>query len=137
MSARVPKRKDIHHDFPLRGGVSCCGCDAPLTGGWSSGKYKRYAYYFCRTKTCADYGKSIPRAKLEEDFVNILTRLRPTRRLIQIASAMFKDEWNRQAAQVAMINESLKEEIRAAERKIEKLAETVVEASNPARDRRL
>lgn len=30
-------RKDIHHDFPLRGAVNCACCDTPLTAAWSRG----------------------------------------------------------------------------------------------------
>ena len=95
-NAYAPTRKDIHRDFPLRGAVCCNSCSSPLTAGWSTGKYKKYPYYFCKKKGCTDYGKTIARAKLEDEFETLLKGLQPTKGLFQIAFAMFKDAWNMQ-----------------------------------------
>ncbi|MCU7805679.1 MAG: recombinase family protein [Candidatus Thiodiazotropha sp. (ex Lucinoma borealis)] len=37
-NAKVPARKDINKDFPLRGSVVCGDCGTPLTACWSKGK---------------------------------------------------------------------------------------------------
>ena len=53
-AARVPARKDLNQDFPLRGFVACGCCGNTLMGCWSTGRSARYAYYLCQAKGCAD-----------------------------------------------------------------------------------
>ena len=127
----APARKDIVEDFPLRGAVSCCECSTPLTAGWSKGKYKKYPYYFCRSKGCARYGKTIPRKKIEGDFAELLSAIQPARGLVQIAAAMFKDYWNTRTERALEVGAALKRELVETEKKIEQLVEAVVEATNP------
>ena len=62
-------------DFPLRGYIRCESCGKPLTAGWSKGRSDYYAYYHCRGRCRA---VNITKAKLEELFVEELTRLQPT-----------------------------------------------------------
>ncbi|MEM7621555.1 MAG: hypothetical protein AAF228_14125 [Pseudomonadota bacterium] len=33
-TAHAPARSDIHCDFPLRGFVTCAGCEKPMTAAW-------------------------------------------------------------------------------------------------------
>ncbi|WP_195820703.1 recombinase family protein [Roseobacter sp. MH60115] len=73
---KISKRADLGQDFILRGAVLCAECDAPYRSAWSKGKYKKYAYYVCQTKTCESYGKSIPRAQVESAFEDIFERHR-------------------------------------------------------------
>ena len=127
----APARKDITEDFPLRGAVCCSECETPLTAGWSKGKYKKYPYYFCREKGCSQYGKSIARDKIESEFAALLTSLQLTESLVQIAAAMFKDQWDTQLRQTAALAKTLKRDIVKAEEKIEQLIERVIDASNP------
>lgn len=130
-TGHAPKRADIHEDFPLRGAVACSSCQTPLTGGWSKGKYKRYAYYFCRTKGCADYGKSIPRAKLESRFEALLAGLRPKGKFFDIATMMLKDAWADRENHVTELAKTRRAEAKDVEQEIEKLITLVVEARNP------
>ena len=127
----APAREDLKVDFPLRGAVACSECDTPLTAGWSKGKYKRYPYYFCRSKSCSRYGKTIPRKRIEDQFAKLLDQLQPTRNLVEITAAMFKDRWDSQLERVAVNVDAVKSDIDAAEGQIEKLLDAVVEASNP------
>ena len=60
-TAKVPARKDIHVDFPLRGFILCDDCERPLTSCWSQGKNQKFSYYMCYNKDCESKGKSIPR----------------------------------------------------------------------------
>lgn len=62
-------------DFPLRGYVRCEACGRPLTASWSRGRRDYYAYYHCRPGCRA---VNIAKTKLEELFVDELTRLQPT-----------------------------------------------------------
>jgi len=97
--AKAPNRKNIRDDFALRGMVVCSGCQTPLRSSWSKGRTKSYAYYLCQTKSCASYGKSIARDKLEDEFGALIKTLQPTKKLIALASAMFRHAWDHRRAQ--------------------------------------
>ena len=70
----APRRRN-DTDFPLRGYVRCETCGKPLTASWSKGRSDYYAHYHCRGRCRA---ANISKAKLEEMFVDELTRLQPT-----------------------------------------------------------
>ncbi len=129
--AKAPTRKDVSQDFALRGFVACGDCDQPYTACWSKGKYKKYPYYLCDTKGCASYRKSVPRAKIEGEFAEIMRTLQPTEGLFKLARAMFKQAWDIRSAQADEALKSLKTHIRALDKQIEALLDRVVEASNP------
>lgn len=42
--AKVPARRDLNADFPLRGFVTCGHCGKPMTACWSKGKSAYYPY---------------------------------------------------------------------------------------------
>lgn len=126
----APSRKDFKVDFPLRGAVACSCCGKPLTAGWCKGKYRKYSYYFCRTKGC-DQSSMIPRDKIESDFRELLDHVQPAGRLIKAAQAMFRNYWTCQAATAADTLQTLKRQIKEVEGQISKLADRIVEASNP------
>lgn len=69
------RREKVREDFVLRGLISCASCGHPLTARWSRGERQRYAYYHCHFRACAEYGKTIPRATLEEAFCRVLMNL--------------------------------------------------------------
>jgi len=92
---RVSNRVNLGQDFVLRSAVACGDCGSSLTACWSkSSTGKLYPYYLCHKKGCKSYRKSIPRDKLEGQFADFLKALRPTRKLFDVASAMFKDLWD-------------------------------------------
>ncbi|GAB5471293.1 MAG: hypothetical protein Kilf2KO_43230 [Rhodospirillales bacterium] len=124
-------RKDIKQDFPLRGAVCCGDCDTPLTAGWSKGKYKKYPYYFCREKGCAQYGKSIARDKIEGRFADLLQSIEPKQGLVRAAALMFRDLWDHQAKHTENAARSLKQDIQSAESKVDQMVERIVDATNP------
>jgi len=71
----VRRYRRRHPDFPLRRFVTCGQCEAPLTGSWSTGRAKKYAYYHCRK--CR--GVKIAKLDLEDAFLTLLGRLQPER----------------------------------------------------------
>ena len=127
----APWRKDVREDFPLRGAVSCGSCTTPLTAGWSKGKRKKYPYYFCRKKGCDQYGKSIPRAKIEGDFAGLLETLQPSRSLLEIGAQMIKDAWEQRSAQAASIAKGFEHEAEKLDKEMKAIIKRVVHASNP------
>lgn len=114
----------------MRGAVCCDACETPLTGGWSTGKYKKYAYYFCREKSCPLYGKTIAKKKIEGAFRALLNDMRPSEKLLELAKAMFKDAWDQKAAQVDDDAALLGLQLHELDQQIEKYAEKAVDAGN-------
>ncbi|MBZ9650170.1 recombinase family protein [Sphingobium sp. 3R8] len=129
--ARAPSRKDINADFPMRGFVACGDCHHPMTATWSKGKGGRYPYYMCRQHGCDSNGKSIARAKVEESLEALVSSLTPARELVQLASAMFRDLWDRRAKEAKERRTALKLETAAVEKKIGQFLDRIVEANSP------
>ena len=128
--ARVPARKNLNEDFPLRGFVTCADCGHPLTAAWSKGRIARHPYYFCFEKGCASYRKSIRRDELEGRFTTLLHRLQPTNGLFKVARAMFEDLWTHRLTSQKERLAALDAEITRTERKIEQLLDRIIEAES-------
>ena len=128
--AKAPARKNIGNDFALRGFVTCGNCHVPLRSSWSMGRTKHYPYYLCQTKTCASYGKSIPRDRLENEVGDIIKALQPTRGLFVIAKAMFAQAWDARKAQAEEALVSGKHQIKALEKQSEALMTRIIETTN-------
>lgn len=110
---KIPARKDLNEDFPLRGAVRCSDCDNPLTACWTKGRSKRYPYYYCFTKSCESYGKAIAREKIEGEFANLLHTLEPSAPLFKTASKMFEAWWRYRQAQIEQRGQSLSVKFRS------------------------
>ena len=126
-----PARKDTSDDFPLRGAVSCAECGYSLTGGWSKGKYKHYAYYSCHHHGCDQRGKGIPKAKLETCFEEVLQSLQPTRQYLNLIKAMFVRAWNAQAKRLEAATKLHAARAREIEAEIGEVLDKMLEVSNP------
>ncbi len=126
----APARKDVSADFPLRGFVACAGCSKPLTAAWSKGKRKSYPYYLCHNKSCTDYGKSLPRAKVEGQFEDILKAMTPAENLFQMVKVMVGRAWDQRAAQFETITASLRREIIRIEKEIDGFLGRIVTTQN-------
>ena len=101
-----------------------------MTGAWSKGKYRHYAYYRCQTRACDNKGKSIPVAKMEEGFDNILQSMQPARGLFELAKAMLRDAWNMRLALAVNEKEALQQQIKDVNRQLENMLDRIVEASS-------
>jgi site-specific DNA recombinase len=128
--AKVPARKDIKEDFPLRGFVVCANCDTPYQGCWSKGRHRHYAYYLCYKKGCPDYGKSIKRDVVEDAFASLLTDLRPTSDLFAFARDIFADIWDQRMGSAKTRAQSVKAELKKCESDIAALLDRVIEANS-------
>ena len=129
--AKVPARKDINADFPLRGFVVCGDCDKPLTACWSkSSTGKKHPYYLCFTKGCDSYRKSIPRQKMEGEFAAIVQSMQPSRDLFNVAYAMFKEAWTRWSEAAAQSKAAIRSEIKSIDKQIENLVDRIVDADS-------
>lgn len=130
--ARVPARKDINQDFPLRGFITCADCGHPLTACWSTSKTgKKFPYYLCHHVKCPSARKSIPRAKLEGEFETLLRGLTPSRTLFDLARDMFRKAWDMRLAQAQTTRVALEREAIALDRQIEQLVDRIVDSQSP------
>ncbi len=126
----APARKDVNEDFPLRGFVACAGCSKPLTAAWSKGKRKSYPYYLCHNKPCTNYGKSLPRAKVEGQFEDILKEITPEQNLFQMVKTMVGQAWEQRALQSKAVAVTLRREITRIEQEIEGFLDRIVSTQN-------
>lgn len=126
----MPARKDMRDDFPLRGAVACASCGYSLTGGWCQGKYKKYPYYFCHHRGCANKGKTIPAAKLEARMEAVLKSLQPSRAFLNMAAAMFKKAWSGLDQHQAKVARAFADKARELESDIGKIVDRMVDVTN-------
>ena len=91
-------RVDTSPEFPLRGLVLCPECGQKLTGTYSKGRTKRYAYYYCQTKTCSLYSKMLPRDQVEQDFNKALTKYRLKDDVTELVALTFERVWKEETA---------------------------------------
>ena len=128
--ARVPARKDLNEDFPLRGFVTCGCCEMPMTAGWSKGRNQKYPYYLCDTRGCPEHRKSFRKEKLESAFEALLLDLKPSEGLFHLAFEMFRDLWDAKAGSVATQTVSLEKDVRLLGKKIDALLDRIVDVTN-------
>ena len=130
--ARPAARKDFNPDFPLRGFVMCSACGKAMTGAWSKGCRRRYAYYRCETRGCAQKSKSIPKAKVENGFEDVLKSLQPTSQLFTLARKMFNDVWNNRLEVAKAERGEWRRQENAADKSMLELVDRLVETRSPA-----
>ena len=101
-----------------------------MTAAWSKGKYRHYAYYRCETRGCEAKSKSVPRAKMEDGFAEILKGLQPAKGLFELAKAMLVDAWEMRHAIALGEKDVLRKQLDETNRQIEGLLDRIVEANN-------
>ncbi len=128
---KIAVRSDVADDFPLRGFVECGDCGNPLTACWSKSKTgTKHPYYMCHKKGCASKGKSIRRAKMEEEFEELLATAQPTKSLSKLTRAMLKKAWGILSEHEAATKHAVKQKLLDTEKSIEKLLDQIVESEN-------
>lgn len=129
--AYAPARIDLNHDYPLRGFVTCADCDKPLTACWSkSSTGKKHPYYLCYNKNCVSNRKSIPKAKIEDEFAELLTNLTPNENMFALAKAMFENAWDVRLGQFKQHKQSYQDKIVALDIQIEQLVDRIVDSES-------
>ena len=127
----APTRIDIALDFPLRNFVNCADCGSPLTGYWAANRTgKKYAYYECRGKGCQSRYKTIPRDKIELEFVERLSRLQPSMNIVSATRTILEDMWRAKEVRAAEHRRELTAVMRKTDVEIEKLLDLIVGASS-------
>jgi site-specific DNA recombinase len=89
-------RRPSHPDFPLRNFVRCASCDRPLTGSWSTGRKKAYAYYHCADGSCKS--RNIRKQLLESEFLRLIEQIQPKPEYINLFKEIVLDVWRQRKA---------------------------------------
>ncbi len=105
----LSKRSHARTDLPLRRIVRCDVCGTGLTGGWSQGRHKKYAYYRCSNKQCTT--ASIPIQDIEDSLLGKLKIITPKEKCLKLfINFMYKTYYER-ASRLHTIRHRADEEI--------------------------
>ena len=77
----IPHQRD-RFEFPLRGVARCRSCQRYVTGGFSKGRSRRYAYYCCGNRQCKER-ESYRVEGLHADFDLFLNQISPKPQLME------------------------------------------------------
>lgn len=91
----VGKRLKDNPDFPLRRTIKCGKCMGPLSGGWSKGRSKKYAYYICK-KRCG--APSIKVHLLNDSLIEFLSSISPTKEQLEVFLMVLRLKFNQNVA---------------------------------------
>lgn len=88
--------------------------------------------YLCDTRGCSSKRKSIPRAKIEDGFAELIKTIQPSKQVFTIACMMFEDAWNAQLQIATQSAEEVRRQLKVVEQKIENLLDRIVETASPS-----
>ncbi len=131
-SPKVPTRKDISEDFPLRGFVTCGHCGTPLTACWSKGRSTVYPYYLCPKRGCEAYGKSVRRETMHGEFEARLSELQPSKNVFLMARELLREHWEDGQTASQARSQSLESQLRKIERQVDHFLDRIAETDSPA-----
>lgn len=109
----------LNPDFPLRRFVRCDSCETPLTGSWSRGHAKRYAYYHCAK--CGEV--RMAKGALEAAFEELLSRLQPRVEFMDLFEAVVLDVWKQRQASNRSARSKLEQQRGVLQERMDKLDE--------------
>ena len=108
-----------HEDFPLRRFVGCAQCSTPLTGSWSTGRSKKYAYYHCRKCKLVKVGKQ----SLEGVFVALMSQLQPEPDYMGLFNALVLDVWKDRQSESERLRRELESVVRHKRERLDRVDE--------------
>ncbi len=91
---KISFKKDKNNpNFPLKRLVRCDSCQKPITGSTAIGNGGAYHYYHCYTVDCPMKGKTIPKADIEDKFLELLKSIQPRENFLQLFEESVMSEW--------------------------------------------
>ena len=120
------KGKYKHQDnavFPLKGLVKCSSCNKALTSSNPRGTSKNYLYYECHNSKC-DNHQRIGVESAHEQFMTLLTSIRPSERVLKMFTHMVFSEWDKSIELRKQDATILEEQIKTLEHKLTTIAES-------------
>lgn len=128
---KLPPRKDLRDDFPLRGFVLCGECRKPYTSCWSKGRNGHFPYYLCKSLGCSLKNKAVRAERLHEEFEALLTKLRPKNNIMKIIKAELLDLWNAKKMDVETVRKQRQHRLDAIQKEIDGYLEAVRHCQSP------
>lgn len=128
---KLPARKDLNRDFPLRGFVLCSGCQKPYTAAWSRGKTKVFAYYRCTTLNCPCRHKSVRADRMHKDFEMLLKKLKPRKAIMAGVKTELLSEWKRRMLDVETVRKERQRKLDAIQKEINGYLEAIDRCHSP------
>jgi DNA invertase Pin-like site-specific DNA recombinase len=128
---KLPKRKDLQADFPLRGFVLCADCGKPYTASWCRGKTKQFPYYRCTALGCPRHNKSVRADRMHAEFEELLGKLRPRDTILGAVKKEFLSEWNRRMLDVETVRRERQRKFDAIQKEIDGYLEAVAKCHTP------
>jgi site-specific DNA recombinase len=109
-------RSRCNPSFPLVGTLRCPLCAWTMSGSFSRSKTgRRYGYYHCRHNGCRS--RNFPKSTAEENFMVLLTRVRPTEGWMDDYEQAVLGEWRRQGREQAEAGQRLDKRLAELEAK--------------------
>lgn len=105
------KYTKLNENFPLRGHVECGDCGHNMTASFSRGRGGRYPYYFCPICSRQHKGRSIPKVKFEELFLEFIRNIQPKKELTALFAEMVKEKWVSRYSHLADKSRALKNDL--------------------------
>jgi site-specific DNA recombinase len=104
----IGKRLKDNPDFPLRRSIKCGKCGGALSGGWSKGRSKKYAYYVCKSRCGAP---SIAVKKLNDSLIGFLKSISPTKRQLDIFLLVLRKDFNQKVSLLRAKREKARQQV--------------------------
>lgn len=123
-------RMDIRQDFPMRGLIVCGTCKGHMTGAWSKGRSRSYAYYKCQNRGCDSYGKSIPVDDVELDFKKVLKNHKLSPRAGPLIQVVFDKSWDLEVELFKERESQKVKEQKDVDAKLKQFSDKVLEANS-------
>ena len=116
----IGKRLKDNPDFPLRRSIKCGKCGGNLSGGWSKGRSKKYAYYICKGRCGAP---SIAVKVLDDSLIEFLHSITPPKEKLELFLMLLRKGFNQNFASLMAKREKAESEVMLQK----KLRQTLVE----------
>jgi DNA invertase Pin-like site-specific DNA recombinase len=129
--ARLPARKDIRKDFPLRGFIVCTECRRPLTASWNKGKARHFPYYRCNTLGCPLRNKCARAERLHGQFEALLGRLKPRQTILEVVRRELLSQWHGRMMSVEAVRKERQRKLDAIRKEINGYLEAIDRCSSP------
>ncbi len=108
----IQGRTALREDFKLRMIIRCPYCNHRLTSGWTKGKCKKYAYYFCLNCEHRDnYGLD----KAELQFMALLQKVRPTPKFLTFFRDIIKERYELEHQELSISRDTVLKDVEALE----------------------
>jgi site-specific DNA recombinase len=117
----ITPRAKCHADFPLRGFVKCGYCSESVTGSWSKGRKRYYAYYHCQ-EGCTRENKET----MEQQFGEFVLQLQPNAGYMRLYREIITDVWRKRQGDSQKVQDVVSRKIKQLRENRDKLQEAFI-----------